>query len=333
MPFALFVLFYAYRIYFWGDFNRYGIQEFINAIGDTAISWLCGYVLYKLNERYAFFRKLLHIPSLVIIGLACLLLFGYHYVVYASFNRIDRDFASWFYAFCFQLLDSVAVIITGSLVHIIFMYGRDKKKLQNDVKELTSARNQAELNFLKSRIDPHFIFNGLNNIFHEIEPGNERARSRILQFSDIMRYHLQHAEKETVDAEVELKYLQSFVDFQYARMSDFLEIEQKFVIQDTLVQMEPFLFLPFLENAFKFCVPKGKTKGFIRLKLLLNKEFIDFKLSNTYNPEMINQLKGNCFGLDNVIKRLKLIYGERYQLSLDDDRQSHVYYCHLKVLL
>jgi sensor histidine kinase YesM len=333
VPFALFLLFYSYRVYFWGDIEKYGLQEGINAIGDTAISWFCGYLLYRFNDRYAVFKRFFHLPSLLIIILASFALYTYHLIVYMAFSRLDADFESWFNAVCFQLLDSVAMIITGALVHIIVRYHSDRLKLQANIEALTLARNQAELNFLKSRIDPHFIFNGLNNIYHEVEAGNEKARTRILQFSDIMRYHLHHAEKDKVDADTELKYTRSFVNFQFARMSDFLDLEQEFEVEDAKAEIEPFLLLPFLENAFKFCVPKNNLKGKIRLQLNFTSQLLDFKLSNTYDPQTMEKLKGNGFGLKNVIKRLKLVYGDKYELSIKDDKLSHVYYCHLKVLL
>lgn len=333
VPFALLLLFYSYRVYFWGSIEKYGVQEFINAIGDTLISWYCGWVIYRLNEKYAALKRWFHLPSLLIIVVASFALYAYHLIVYMAFSRLDPDFKSWFNAVCFQLLDSVAMVITGALIHIIVRYHSDQQHLQANIEALTHARNQAELNFLKSKIDPHFIFNGLNNIYHEVDVNNERARTRILQFSEIMRYHLHHAEKDRVDADTELKYTRSFVNFQYARMSDFLDLEQHFDISDAHTRIEPFLLLPFLENAFKFCVPANNNKGKIKIALHFTQQLLDFKLSNTYNPSSIDQLKGNGFGLNNVIKRLKLVYGDQYELSLKDDKLSHVYYCHLKVLL
>lgn len=333
IPFVLFVLFFAYRVYFWEDFYKYGLSDFINAIGDAIIAWYCGALIFRLNERNAFFHKYVFVFGALLILLATFVLYGFHYLVFYACALMSPDFKSWFNSVCFQLLDSLAVVITGALVHIVYRYANDRRKMQEDILQLTHAKDLAELNYLKSRVDPHFIFNGLNNIFYEIDPGNTVAKSTVLQFSDIMRYHLQYADEDKVEAAIEMQYIRSFINFQYGRSADFIDMEQEFQVDDEETSIEPLLLLPFIENAFKFCESETNRKGKISLKLKFDRNGLDLKVSNSYNPFTIHKLKGNGFGLKNVIKRLELIYKDRFDLNINDDRSEYMFYCHLKIVL
>lgn len=246
---------------------------------------------------------------------------------------LDDDFNTMFHTLCFQLLDSCSIILTGSLVFILSLLSSEKNSIQKNLELLAIAKDKEELKYLKTKINPHFIFNGLNSIYHQIDSDKNFAKDRLIQFSDIVRYHLHYASLEKVDFEIELKYLKSYIEFQYQSTSDFLTLEQAYSIRDKETQIAPLLFLPFIENAFKYCSSSFHSKGEIKVDLNFNKRFIHMNLINTYNPKHRKKKPSNGFGLKNVIKRLDLHYPDKYELKIEDSEQLKIYSCNLQIAI
>lgn len=331
--FILFIAYFAYRVHFWGDFKTHGLHSLINSLMDVVVSIGCGATLLYLNNRNQFFHRWILPISIGLMSICSFALFGMHYYVYQAFSMLDDGFKPMFLALCFQLLDSAAIVITGSLVVMLFVFSNDKKKMVEDLYQLSIARDKAELNYLRSKIEPHFIFNGLSCIYHEIDKANAAARSSLEQFSDIMRYHLQYASCEKVNFGIEMQYLQSYINFQYKRSSDFLNIKQDFQVHDPETEIEPLLILPFVENAFKFCRTEGKGKGEIQVKIEFNKSSLKLDLINTYDPMHRSRQLSNGFGQKNVIKRLNLLYPDRYTLMIKDRHELNQYSCKLEIAI
>lgn len=244
---------------------------------------------------------------------------------------LDDGFEYMFYEIRYQLLDSCAFIITGSLVYLLFLFSLDKILIQRDLEELTIAKDKEELRYLKTKINPHFIFNGLNTIYHEIDSNEEHAKQKITQFSDIVRYHLQYASLEKVDFNTEIKYLKSYIDFRHQSTADFLDLDQKFLVKDHHTEIAPLLFIPFLENAFKYCSSSTRKKGIIKVHFEFSRSSLMMELVNSYDPEQRKTKLSSGFGIQNVIKRLNLHYSGKYQLNINDSLENHLYSCQLKI--
>lgn len=329
--FVLFLTFYAYRIHFWEDFQRHGLHALINAMADTGLSVVCGILIFKLQARNRFFQRWVFLLSAQIMILFSFALFAVHTKVYQAFNMLTDDFRPMFNALCFQLLDSGAIVITGAFVFMLHLFSSEKKNMQADMRQLAFAKNKAELNALRSKIEPHFIFNGLNSIYHEIEQDTAAAKARLLQFSDIMRYHLQYAACDKVNFDIELQYLKSYINFQFNRTSDFLELDQAYQVRDSETEIEPLLILPFIENAFKFCSAAGMQKGRIQVNIQFSSDALLMELSNTYDPVYRQKQHSNGFGIENVVKRLNLLYPGRFILKIEDMLEQHLYSCRLEI--
>lgn len=329
LAFLLFLLFLAYRLHFWGYDLAW--HCFLNAAADVAIATPCGILIYHLNQENS--NKGLLTLSIFLLVAFTFCLFYTHKAIYSFTNILDGDFNSMFHTLCFQLLDSFSIIITGALVNFLALLSSEKENIKRNLEQLSIAKDKEELKHLKTKINPHFIFNGLNSIYHEIDSDKVFAKDRIIQFADIVRYHLQYAAEEKVDFEVELQYLKSYIEFQYQSTADFLTLEQDYSIEDSETEIPPLLFIPFLENAFKYCDSTLNSKGKIKVGFNFNKNWLKMNLSNTYDPEHRKTRASNSFGLQNVIKRLELHYAGKYHLDIEDQADQKLYSCQLQINL
>ena len=260
-------------------------------------------------------------------------LYTAHEMVYLQQQMLDDDFQYMFYEIRYQLLDSCAFIISGSLVYLLFLFSQEKTLYQKNLEELTIAKEKEELKYLKMKINPHFIFNGLNAIYHEIDSDKKHAKQKVVQFSDIVRYHLQYASQEKVSFNTELKYLKSYIDFRYQSTADFLDLEQEFSVKDQDTQIAPLLFIPFIENAFKYCSSSNQKKGKIEVQFNFSRSHLNMKLQNTYDPNHRASKLGHGLGIQNVIKRLDLHYADNYQLHIDDLKNQKLFQCELNIAI
>lgn len=189
---------------------------------------------------------------------------------------------------------------------------------RQQVKNSQISQLETELKYLRTQINPHFLFNGLNTIYGHIDISNQPARNILLQFSDLLRYNLYEADVDWVDLGKETNYLQNYVDLQRARSNSNVAIRLDIDVQDKSIKIAPLLFIPFVENAFKFSTRDDTNT--IRMSLVQTGNRIVFHCSNTY--ESTEQEPGGI-GLANVKRRLELLYKDRYTLDISKDQHTY----------
>lgn len=172
---------------------------------------------------------------------------------------------------------------------------------------------ETELKFLKSQYHPHFLFNALNTIYFQIDENNKEAKQSIEQLSDLLRYQLYDIEQE-VTMEQEINYLQSYIAFQQLRMSERLVLDVYFDPELKEQKIHPLLFQPLVENAFKYV--RGEYKIRLDLKLVANQ--IEFEIQNSISskPQQANNKKDNGIGIENLERRLNLLYPDKYNMEI-----------------
>jgi sensor histidine kinase YesM len=187
---------------------------------------------------------------------------------------------------------------------------------RQQVKNIQINQLETELKYLRSQVNPHFLFNGLNTIYGNIDIKDQRARDILLQFADLLRYNLYEADVDLVELEKETIYLQNYVALQRARSNENLVIDLVIQIQNKDLKIAPLLFIPFIENAFKFSTRDDNRTNFIEISLKQSGNRIVFTCSNNY--EDTTQDTGGI-GLSNVKRRLELLYKDRYTLEIQKD--------------
>lgn len=327
----LFGVYFSYRIFFWGEVEKQATQTAVNAMGDALIAASGGLVIYNFNSL-RFFNKWFLPGALIIMVLFSSVLYGFHILVYNFFHLLSDDFKELFYSVCFQLLDSVAIVVSGSLATMIRYQQFDKRYMQHTMESLELENKKAELKYLKAQMDPHFVFNGLNMIYHQVDEVNTAARESLLQFASVLRYHLQYVSNESIGLDEEVKYLRSYIQFQRKRCADFLDIHERFEVGGTDTRIEPMILLPLVENAFKFCRGEKQKRGSVNLSLVANESSIDFRIVNSYMPLPKSDLEPcNGIGIGNIRRRLSMSYPGRHRLVLSEYKEEKMFICKLEI--
>lgn len=204
-------------------------------------------------------------------------------------------------------------------VKLFFKSVRDKEAM----KELERNQLQTELEYLKYQINPHFFMNTLNNIHALVDIDAEQAKQTLLELSKLMRYMLYEADKSTVPLSKEIQFLRHYVELMRIRYPESVRIRLDLPQEDSVdVQIPPLLFISFVENAFKHGVSYRKDT-FISVSLEMEEKELRFRCSNSKLEKEDDGHHG--IGLDNIRKRLQLLFGTRYTLSIrDTDRRFEV---------
>ncbi len=190
-------------------------------------------------------------------------------------------------------------------------------RLEANTKEIEKEKLGTELQFLKSQVNPHFIFNTLNNIYSLALTGSDKTASSILKLSAIMRYIISDAAINFVSLEKEVEFTKHIIDLQMDRLTDKVSVD--FVVEGSVEHkmIAPLMFIPFVENAFKYGVStKENTKITFRLETFSNE--IIFSASNTKVKSENDNRETTGIGINNVKRRLALLYPYKHILQIDE---------------
>jgi len=187
-------------------------------------------------------------------------------------------------------------------------------------RELENQRLSAELAFLKSQINPHFLFNSLNSIYSLAYQRSETTPEAILKLSEIMRYMLYECNDNKVELVKELQYLHNYIDLQKIRFANKAYIDFKVEGKVESQQIVPLLLIAFIENAFKHGVANNPLTP-IRLLIDVEESHLHFYMQNKKHTN--NRDASGGIGLNNVRRRLDLLYPGKYNLDIKDEMDTY----------
>ncbi|MCA0931861.1 histidine kinase [Lutimonas saemankumensis] len=188
------------------------------------------------------------------------------------------------------------------------------------VQNLKAEKSKTELSLLKTQINPHFFFNTLNNLYALTVKNSDKAPEVILKLSDMMRYTIYEGEKETVKLQDEIDYLKNYIELHKIRYKKTVKIIFSHDI-DTSIHIAPLLYIILLENAFKHGVETLAENAFIQIDLFEKDNYIYFQIENNFDPN--EKAETNGIGLENLKKRLSLIYGKEHELITETKNNCH----------
>jgi two-component system, LytTR family, sensor kinase len=195
--------------------------------------------------------------------------------------------------------------------------------------EKTKRRQvEAELKLLQSQVNPHFLFNTLNNIYAQNLVHQEEANEMILQLADLMRYQIESSKKNEVSIDDEIEFLENYIALEKKRSTD--RIKVSFAVDKTAnltMNIPPMLFIPFIENAYKHGI-SAEGESSINILLDVKEHGISFKIENQI-PVRKQMVKSTKTGLENIKKRLELLFPNKHQLSINTD--NHIYNVQLDI--
>jgi sensor histidine kinase YesM len=216
------------------------------------------------------------------------------------------------------------LVLAGAAFKLMFDYTAMQKTMADMAKE----KAEAELSFLKSQINPHFLFNSINAVYFLIDKENKEAREALHKFSDMLRYQLYEAGGDKIPIEKEIDFLNDYVSLQKLRKDDKYTVDFSSTPEVKGFSIEPLLLVSFVENAFKHISHRSDETNYVSVKLSKENGTMDFKVENS-KEEAIAVDKNGGIGLQNVKRRLELLYPGKYDLNIQNG--PDVYSVHLKL--
>jgi len=230
-----------------------------------------------------------------------------------------------------QLFDTIEIlhhIININSVMIIpfaikiYSYSLEK---ENRILTLSKEKAQAELQFLRSQIQPHFLFNVLNDLYAMALKQSDKTPEMILKLSDLMRYVFQESTANYVPVEKELNYIRNYIDLERLRYGKRFSVDLQVKGDISKCSIAPLLLLPFVENAFKHSTTNETNGAWIRVELTVNKQELILEVANSFDPEATkaNHVSSGI-GIQNVRHRLDIIYPNRYSFVTDTFSKQYI---------
>jgi sensor histidine kinase YesM len=189
------------------------------------------------------------------------------------------------------------------------------------IDELESTTLQSELTFLKNQINPHFLFNMLNNANVLIKRNPEEASKVLFKLEDLLRYQINDSSRERVSLASDIRFLNDYLNLEKIRRDNFrFTMEQEGDIESIWIQ--PLLFIPFVENAVKHSFDSEHPSS-VRISFKVDDNRLVFHCENSKPSVAVSKSKVGGIGLANIQRRLGLLYPDRYQLELKEDENRY----------
>jgi len=276
------------------------------------------FISYWVAPRYLYTKRYLQF-GLWIVGLLTLVIILEELVIEKIYYPDTRgsNFPGIFY--------SLAAILPTIVILSGFKFTWDALRKQQEVDQLKDLVKQSELQYLKSQINPHFLFNNLNNLYAYAIENSTRTPKIILELSNVLRYMLYDCKAHFVLLSKEIDHLADYINLNKLQLEgralvDF-EVSENIDLQQ---QIAPLILPVFIENAFKHSSSSLKDNIKIHVSIASQDGVLNFKCSNSFSEQTNTNSLAQGIGLENVKKRLDLIYGIDYSLTIDKGAQLFV---------
>lgn len=225
-----------------------------------------------------------------------------------------------------NVIPHIFLVIAGAAFKLLLDYNSTQRRLLQTAKE----KAETELNFLKAQINPHFLFNSLNAVYFLIDKNNIQAREALHTFSGMLRHQLYETKDEKIPVEKEARYLQDYIGLQKLRNENCIV---RFSVDPAVKSLfiEPFLLLPFVENAFKHLSHFGEDRrNEVHIDLAKQNGTLEFVVRNTTEAAESSAAVGGI-GLANVKRRLELLYPQKHALKAEEKDGWFAVHLQLKI--
>ncbi len=272
--------------------------------------WLIDKLWFK--KRYLFF-------VLVVVGLIfCVSYSKYELFSYFDLHKGKRHMPP-FHAFVyFDFLSNLLPVVFAMAIR----YAQRNFSLEIAQKEAQAHKLQADLTQLRYQLQPHFFFNALNNIYSLIEFDPQKAQQSVHSLSKLMRHFMQNSDQKQISLAEEVDFLQQYISLMQLRLTDKTTVQVDFPKQVPQLTIAPLLFISLVENAFKHGVSATNTTT-LSFSLRVEGDTIIFRSENTKIPTQ-ESLYSSGIGIDNLKKRLTLLYPERHQYTIEEKEGKYI---------
>lgn len=314
----------AYILFFFGQYAFFkegvdNLSTLYSLILTATIDIMAAYfTVYFLLPRFLFQKKYIGFSILFLLSAAAAIILQRVLLYYISYPVFYPEMASKLKGFWhinpFYSFFNIYTVVSLFAVIKLMKYWYHNQKLKN---ELENKNKASELALLRSQLNPHFLFNTLNNIDALITSDPDKASDAVIKLSEIMRFTLYDTNGDSVPLEKEINYLENYISLQQLRLKNpyFVKIDMN-IEKCRNRNIAPMLFIPMVENAFKHGSKNVVAPG-IEINLTCEDDAIKFEVINRYNLiEEHNKDKTSGIGLANTKKRLELLYPEKHNFTI-----------------
>jgi two-component system LytT family sensor kinase len=318
--YKLHLLFWAVYFIFWTSFPVLAfhvplLHTFLStigyAIGQGGISYACIYWLiprYFVAKRYGTFILLLLAGLIVSSVFIVAWLTGLYALLGGSMGYSLRT------EFLYVLMGDFYTLFIFVAIKLV----RDKVKDGKRHQQLEKEKTENELQFLKSQMNPHFLFNAINSIYVLIKKDPDFAAQTLVKFADMLRYQLYECNADKIPIEKEIVYLDNYIELERLRKGTAIDVRYAVSERACNFQIAPLLIIPFVENAFKYVSSYPDRPNFVRIDLDCQDDLFELKVENSMDDDipLPKDRSWGGIGLENVKRRLELIYNSRHALCI-----------------
>lgn len=233
----------------------------------------------------------------------------FDYMLYDIFEIYDTD----------EFEDNFSVTVFVNLFYSVagfyYIFRQAHKKSEKEKQQLIEESFKAELKYLKAQLNPHFLFNGINNVYHLIGKNNTLAKDTLLQFSELLRYQLYESGTQII-LEKELDFVLQYIKMEKTRKGSDIQLTYNIEFENPTKKIVPLLLIPIIENAFKYC--SNHTNNYDNIININIKEAggkLSLYCTNTFDS-LTNENAVGGIGLTNVKRRLSIIYPDKHKLTI-----------------
>ncbi len=322
-----------HHVLFWLFYFTLWVLLYKSAIGLTKAIENAGLVIILhgsaayFNNYYLiplFLRLRLYVSYFVSILLTISFICFIHIVFLLWADTIDdtEKYSLWSLEFFINDGISVSYTLAITMTLMFFKQWFEKERLTDKLEKLNA---ETELKFLKSQINPHFLFNSLNSVYALTLTKSDMAPHVILKLSEILRYILYEGGDKVVGLKKEIDYLLNYLELEKIRYGNRLTTALEIIGDPSGLEIAPMLFLPFVENSFKHGVNATIGEAFVHIKFTVSEDKLIFNIENNKSEshEAINPDYLGGIGIENVKKRLGLLYPQKHDLQIVENISSY----------
>jgi hypothetical protein len=242
---------------------------------------------------------------------------GFYIILFDSW--IDYIFSGYYFIAYYGFFDISLYFVIYIFVTSLLRLARGWFHLQ----EIEKEKTKAELKALKSQINPHFLFNSLNSIYSLARKNSSQVPEKVIQLSDLMRHIIYDSDVEFILLPKEIDMIRNYIELQNLRTPDNEKIELEVNSEIEGKKVAPLIFLPFVENSFKHGLKSGAENPFVKIKIDVFENNLVFEIENSKGKTTeISDSKYGGIGIENVKKRLGLIYPNQHSLNISETENT-----------
>lgn len=323
-----YIVFYTfqYGLFQMDLFNTFLYCLFTIPVVMSAVYFSINFLLPKflLTKRYKLFFILFFVSA---ISFTLLLRLDSYFVIVPTLysdNFQERYYTVGFFRLSYLISHFVSiymVVVGAAFIKLLIQWYNSKQ--QNQL--LARENLETELKFLKSQIHPHFLFNTLNNLYALTLKKSNKAPETVLKLSELLDFMLYDCNASKINLDKELQLVKSYIDLEKLRYNDNLSIQFEVAGETSKIEIAPLLILPFVENCFKHGISEQTDKSWINMSLNVQDNSLLLITKNSRSAESTENNNGykEGIGIENVKRRLQLLYPGKHKLEINKDNNVH----------